>query len=83
MKKVAFIIITGLCFANSAVAYELQGRNDNSAVSPQTVKYQPSNYVPTSKELQGQKDRTHFPALKTKYTKSDYKPSFDDIKGRS
>lgn len=82
MKNIALIIV-GLFIANSAVAYELQGRNDNSEVSPQKVEYQPSNYVPNSKELQGQNDRTHFPKLKTKYTKSDYKPSFDDIKGRS
>lgn len=82
MKKIAFIIV-GLFIANSAVAYELQGRNDNSEISPQNVKYQPSDYVPTSNELQGQNERTHFPELKTKYTKSDYKPSFDDIKGRS
>ncbi|MGR5061418.1 hypothetical protein [Photobacterium sp. DNB22_13_2] len=82
MKNIALIIV-GLFVANSAVAYELQGRNDNSEVSPQKVIYQPSNFVPASNELQGQNDRTHFPKLKTKYTKSEYKPSFDDIKGRS
>lgn len=82
MKTFALMIV-GLFIANSAVAYELQGRNDNSVISPQKVEYQPSNYVPTSKALQGQNDRTHFPKLKTKYTQSDYKPSFDDIKGRS
>ncbi|MGF1736267.1 hypothetical protein [Photobacterium satsumensis] len=82
MKNIALIIV-GLFIANSAVAYELQGRNDNSQVSPQKVEYQHSNYVPTSKELQGQSERTHFPKLKTKFTKSEYKPSFDDIKGRS
>ncbi|PSU34992.1 hypothetical protein [Photobacterium lutimaris] len=82
MKKIALIIV-GLFIANSAVAYELQGRNDISQITPQKVEYQPSSYVPTSKELQGQSDRTHFPKLKTKFTKSEYKPSFDDIKGRS
>ena len=82
MKNIA-LIIAGLFLANSAVAYELQGRNDNSEVSKQHVEYKPSNYVPSSEQLQGQNDRTHFPELKTKYSKSDYKPSFDDIKGRS
>ena len=82
MKKVT-LLFAGLFIANSAMAYDLQGRNDNSTLTPQNVIYKASDYVPTSQELQGQNERTHYPKLKTKYTKSNYKPSIEDIKGRS